>query len=170
MTSISLFALLHTSLADIKPGSADHKLRDKHKPEDLSSKTFNDLYRGSWVLFDAVVIVPDDDSQPYTLDMPVFHLGQAIRIEANFAALRQAARQAPANEPVRVIFAAQLERLAPQAGPQSAAVLTLKGQSAFLWTSHDTYAALGYHEDDAEELKVTHAILDHQFEVMKELK
>ena len=153
----SLFELLHKSLADIKPGDKD-------------AKRFDGLYRDGWVLFDAAVLVPEDAAQPCTLEMPVFHLGQAIRIETNFAALRQAARQSPPDEPARVIFAAQLERLTPQSGAQSAAVLTLKDQSAFLWSSFDTYSALGYREEDAEELKATHAVLERQLEVMKERK
>lgn len=153
----SLFDLLHTSLADIKPG-------------DKEAKKFDGLYRNSWVLFDAVVLVPEDGAQPCMLDMPIFHRTQPIRIEANFAALRQAARQAPVGEPARVIFAAQLERLTPPADGQSAAVLTLNGQSAFLWTTYDNYAAVGYHEDDAEALKATRAVLERQLEVMQEMK
>ena len=157
LTHDSLLKLFHESLADIKPG-------------DKEATRFNGLYRGTWVLFDTTVLVPEDSAQPCTLDMPVFHRGQTIRIEANFAALRQAAGQAPSGEPARVIFAAQLERLTPASGTQSDAVLTLKDQSAFLWTNHDNYAALGYHEDDAEELKATQAILERQLEVMQEMK
>lgn len=153
----SLFELLHESLADIKPG-------------DKEATRFNGLYRDAWVLFDATVLVPEDSTQPCTLDMPVFHRGQTIRIEANFAALRQAVAQAPGGGPARVIFAAQLERLTPVSDSQTEAVLTLKDQSAFLWTNHDNYAALGYHEDDAEELKATKTILEGQLVVMQEMK
>ncbi|MEK6258685.1 MAG: hypothetical protein AABP62_08695 [Planctomycetota bacterium] len=153
----SLFELLHSSMADLKPGDKD-------------AKKFDGLYRHSWVLFDAAVLVPEDTTQPCTLDMPIFHRTLAIRIEANFGALRQAARQAPDGESPRVIFAAQLDRFTPPSGAQSEAVLTLKDQSAFLWTSFDNYTALGYHEEDAEELKATHAVLERQFEVMKEMK
>lgn len=153
----SLFELLRKSMADMKPG-------------DKEATQFNRLYRDAWVLFDSTVLVPEDGTQPCTLDMPVYYRGQLVRIEANFAALRQAAGRAPVGEPARVIFAAQLERLTPGVVPQSAAVLTLKDQSAFLWTNHDNYAALGYHEEHPEELKVTRAILERQLEVMQELK
>ena len=153
----SLLELLRAAIADIKPG-------------DKEATRFNGLYRDAWVLFDATVLVPEDSTQPCTLDMPVFHRGQLIRIETNFAALRRAASQAPDGEPARVIFAAQLERLTPAADAQSPAVLRLKDQSAFLWTNHDNYAALGYHEDAAEELKATRALLERQLETMQELK
>ena len=153
----ALLELLRESLADIKPG-------------DKEATRFNGLYRGAWVLFDATALVPDDSTQPCTLDMPVFYRGQLVRIEANFAALRQAARQTAVGEPARVIFAAQLERLTPASDAQSAAVLTLKDQTAFLWTNHDNYAALGYHEDDAEELKATQALLERQLDAIPEMK
>lgn len=153
----SLLELLHESMADIKP-------------DDKEATRFNGLYRNAWILFDATVHVPDDTAQPCTLDMPIFHRGQAIRIEANFAALRRAAGQSPDDGSARVIFAAQLERLTPAADAQSAAVLTLKDPSAFLWTNYDNYSALGYRENDADELKATHALLERQLEVMQEGK
>lgn len=153
----SLFELLHESLADIKPGDKD-------------TARFNGLYRDAWVLFDTTVLIPEDRSQPCTLDMPVFHRGRTVRIEANFAALKQAAEQATSGEPARVIFAAQLEKLVLPADSHSAAVLTLKDQSAFLWTNYENYAALGYHEDDAEELKATRSVLERQLEMAEEIK
>ena len=153
----SLFELLSKSMADIKAS-------------DKEATRFNGFYRDTWVLFDSTVLVPEDSTQPCTLDMPVFYRGQLIRIETNFPALRQAAGQAPSGEPARVIFAAQLERLTPAADAQSAAVLTLKDQSAFLWTNYNNYTALGYHEDHAEELKATHAVLERQLEAMKGMK
>ena len=153
----SLFELLRKSMVEIKP-------------EDQEATQFNRLYRGAWVLFDTTVLVPEDSQQPCTLDMPVFYRGQLVRIEVNFTTLRQAAGQAHSGEPARVIFAAQLERLTPSAAPQSPAVLTLKDQSAFLWTNYDNYAALGYHEERAEELKATRALLEHQLDVMQEMK
>ena len=153
----SLFDLIHTSMADLKPGDAD-------------AKQFDGLYRDSWVLFDVPVLIPEDASQPCTLDMPIFHRQLAIRIEVDFAALREAVRQSPKDEPARVIFAAQLERLAPAAKGRPEAVLTLKGESAFLWTYLDNYTAVGYREDDADELKATRAVLDRQLEVTQEMK
>ena len=157
LAQASLFELIHASMADLKPGDTD-------------AKKFDGLYRDAWVLFDVPVLVPADDSQPCTLDMPVFHRQQAVRVEVDFPALRLAVRQAPPNVPARVIFAAQLERLAPAAKGNSEAVLTLKGTTAFLWTSHDNYVALGYREDDAEELKATRAVLERQLDVMQETK
>ncbi len=157
LATVSLFDLLHASLADLKP-------------DDKDAKKFDGLHRQAWVLFDVPVLAPEDGRQPCSLDMPIFHDGQAIRIEIDSLALRQAVRRAPKDEPARVIFAAQLERLTSAAGANSDAILTLNGKSAFLWTSYDNYAALGYHEDDAEELKATQAVLDRQLEVVKEMK
>ncbi len=157
LAQASLFELLPTLLADLKPGDKD-------------AQKFDGLSRNNWILFDVTVLVPEDDAQPCTLDMPVLPRLRPIRIEVDFAALRQAARQSPANEPVRVIFAAQWERIASPAGANTEAVLTLNGQSAFLWTSYDNYAALGYREENVEEQQATHAVLDRQLAVVKELK
>lgn len=151
----ALFDILKDALADIKPGERD-------------AKRFNSLHRGAWVLFDVTVLIPADTAQPCVIDMPLLRGVMPLRMEANFAGLRRAARQTPAGEPVRVIFAAQLEKLTPALAGESEAVLTLNDQSAFLWTSYENFAALGYHEDDAEAQQATRTLLEQQLELMKE--
>ena len=157
LASDSLLEAIHKSLADIRLG-------------DKETKRFDGLYRDAWVLFDAKLIVPDDAARPSLVDLAITHAGRPVRIETRSELIRRAAQQSPAESPHRVIFAAKLARLSPAHDAQTEAVLTLDDDSAFLWGTFETYAALGYTEDDAEELRRTRELLERQLEATMEMK
>lgn len=157
LASDSLLEAIHKSLADIRPG-------------DKEAKRFDGLYRNAWVLFDANMIVPDDAAQPSLVDLAITHAGRSVRIETRSGLIRRAAQQSSAESPHRVIFAAKLARLSPAHDAQTEAVLTLDDDSAFLWGTIETYAALGYTEDDAEELRLTRELLERQLKATGEMK
>ena len=157
LASDSLLEAIHKSLADTRPGEKE-------------SQRFDGLYRDSWVLFDAPLIVPDDAARPSLVDLEIAHAGRPVRIEITSSLIRRAAQQAPAESPNRVIFAAKLARLTPAHDAQTEAVLTLDADSAFLWGTFETYEALGYTEDDAEELRRTRELLERQLAATKEMK
>ncbi len=157
LASDSLLELIHKSLADIRPGV-------------IEAQRFDGLYRDSWVLFDATLLVSGDAKQPSLVDLGIAHHGRPVRIETNSNLIRRAAQQASTDSPPRVIFAAKLARLVPAHDAQTEAVLRLDGDTLFLWGTFETYEALGYSEDDAELQRHTRELLERQRELMKEVK
>ncbi len=153
----SLLELIHKSLADIRPGV-------------IEAQRFDGLYRDSWVLFDATLLVSGDAKQPSLVDLGIAHHGRPVRIETNSNLIRHAAQQASADSLGRVIFAAKLSRLTPAHDAQTDAVLKLDDESLFLWGTFETYEALGYTEDDAELQRHTRELLERQRELMQEMK
>lgn len=178
----SLVDLVRESLADVK--SVQAKPDQKSSDRAWESAKFEGLHRNAWVLFDASVIASDSPQEACIVELPVFHQGKQVRIQVVSKVIWSAAHNAmqksqPASRDVsvpgsiedltsqtnrvpRVIFAAQLESIAPAAGALPDAVLKLKGETAFLWTSYDSYRALGYLESDEQEVKVTEDLLERQ--------
>jgi hypothetical protein len=154
MADDSLLDVIHKSLSDIQPGK-------------LESKRFDGIYRDTWVLFDSPLLVSSDANQPCVVDVAITHSGRPVRIEVTSNLLRRAAQQAPAETPLRVIFAAKLVQLVPAHDAQVEAQLQLDGDSVVLWTTYETYEALGYMEDDPDQQRLTKELLGRQLEMTR---
>ena len=119
-------------------------------PNDRSR--FGSLHKGAWLVLDAVILVPEHDSQTCSLDLPLMFDDVKFRIDIHSDSIRSAALKDKnlSSGPGRVIFAAQMDSLNMRSPTE--AVLELNGQTAFLWTSFETLEFLGYHNDDAKEV------------------
>jgi hypothetical protein len=125
---------------------------------------FASRHRNSWLVLDAVIANPEATDRPCVLDMPLLMDGMKFRIEVDSPAIRTAARREFERGAARVIFAAPMSEIRPPSAEDPGAVLVLDGKSAFLWTTLETYTALGYAEDRDEELQLTRDLLARQLE------
>ena len=123
------------------------------------------LDKNAWVIFDANVIPAAEGGNLLTVDSPVFLKKASVEIEIESVAISKAARSSESGENPRVIFAAQLEQVSVPKGEPPKSVLTLNGKTAFLWTSYNTYSAIGYRPHDAENEQQTKSLLDRQLEI-----
>ncbi len=151
LSGSSLFELLAAYATDVSTG----KLKGSRS---LSQS------RDSWLLIDAIVANPDDVNHPCRLDIPLAFDGLRFRVEVDSALIRKSAKREQSSGVARVIFAAQMTEIRPGTGHDAESVLVLNGKTAFLWTSFETYAALGYTEDQADEIETTRKLLEGQLE------
>lgn len=127
---------------------------------------FNSVHRNAWLIFDASVIVPEGKTAPCVIDMPLILDEMKFRVEIDSPALRRFAKQSEGA--TRVIFAAQMANVRVPDEKEGPAVLVLDGKTAFLWTTLETYQALGYAESRPEDLAATQDLLSTQLEQMEE--
>lgn len=125
---------------------------------------FTTLHRGAWLLLDVTIANPDATAQPCEVDMPLLIEGMTFRVIVDSPQVRVAAQREAANGSARVIFAAPMSALRTSSGGKQEGILELNGKAAFLWTSIETYASLGYQEHRAEDLAATKDILARQLE------
>ena len=148
LSGAGLFELLADYAAN--PGSGKSRFASRH--------------RDTWLVLDAVIANPDATDRPCVLDMPLLMDGLKFRIEVDSAAIRTAAQRESERGSARVIFAAPMSEIRPPSAEDPEAALVLNGQSAFLWTTLETYNALGYEENRADELQLTRDLLARQLE------
>lgn len=134
------------------------------------SKSLASQHRGRWVLMDAQVVNSDQAQGPCELDMPLLFDGMSFRIEIDSKLVREAARQSQEAGPARVIFAAPILEIRLPSDKEPRARVILDGRTAFLWTTLDTYALLGFSEDREDQLRVTHQLLERQLELSEASK
>ena len=151
LASNSLTEFLQETLTNSTPGQTE--------PLKMAS-----LDKNAWVLFDATIFPSDEGKDRLVIDAPILLRKNVVRIEIESATLRRASQSAESSDVPRVIFAAQLDQVSPLRGKPPTSVLTLNGKSAFLWTSYETYASVGYRPVDEEEERQTKAILQRQLE------
>ena len=118
--------------------------------------------RSQWILFDTLLIDPDRATGPWVLDMPLLLDDLKYRVEIDSALIREAAWESQAAGSARVIFAAQLVEIRPATATDPMATVVLNGKTAFLWTSPETYAALGYVESREDQLQATRDLMSRQ--------
>ena len=152
LAASSLTEFLDDTIANAKSGQAE--------PLRMAS-----LDKNAWVIFDATVIPAGDGGNLLIVDSPIYLKKASVEIEIESAAISRAARSPESGENPRVIFAAQLEQVSVPKGEPPKSVLTLNGKTAFVWTSYDTYTAIGYRPHDAESEQQTKALLDRQLEI-----
>lgn len=118
--------------------------------------------RSQWFLFDTNLVEPDRTTGPRPLDMPLLFDDVKYRVEIDSAVIREAAWEAQATGAARVIFAAQLAEIRPATESDPVATVVLNGKSAFLWTTPESYAAVGYVESREDQLQATRDLLERQ--------
>ncbi len=123
--------------------------------------------QGAWLIFDARVTISEDDSNQYTIDFPMIIGDVVVKIAIAAPAFRGLPQTDESGEAPRVIFAAQLEQLSSPLGEPPSSVLTLNGQTAFLWSSYDNYAAAGYRPFDEESERSTRMLLERQLDALQ---
>ena len=148
LASSSLTDFLESTISTGKAGQAE--------PLRMAS-----LDKDAWVIFDTNVIPVAEGTSRLLLDAPIEVKGVTVRIEIKSAALSRAARVESSTENPRLIFAAQLDQMSPPRGDPPTSVLELNGESAFLWTSYDSYLAMGYKPLETEKAQIQ-ALLDRQ--------
>jgi len=149
LSSSGLFDLLAEFAADSRSGRS--KFASRH--------------RGAWLILDVIIASPEATERPCQIDMPILIDEMNFRIVVDSPLVRAAALREQANGPARVIFAApmsELHTVRSDGNPEG--TLVLNGKSAFLWTSFETYTALGYQESRAEDLAATKEVLARQLE------
>lgn len=117
---------------------------------------------GQWFLFDAVVRVAPGGVHPSRarclVDLPLW-LGD-LPVEVVFEAWPWSGP--PPQEPVRLIFAAQVEDLKINRAPVPLATLTLRPVDAVLWCYADSYRALWPWPWDADQAASVREVLQQQ--------
>lgn len=144
--TLAISELASASLHDILQEAAE---MSAGRSAESWAEYFRTTYRNGWVLFDALVTRTADESGPerYLIDYPLVMGENRGELVGNLVAFR-ALFDTP-GEPRRVIFAAQLAgcRLAPDA--DGTWQIELAAESAFLWSSAETYALPGLTVDEA---------------------
>ncbi len=156
-----------TALAKLASNSLTEFLQEtlsNGKPDQTEPLRMASLDKNAWVLFDACMIPTGEGRDRFVIDAPILLREGIVRIEIESPIFQNASHSSESSEEPRIIFAAQLEQVSPPHGEPPTSILTLNGKSAFLWTSYDTYVAIGYHAFDAEEERQTKALLERQLE------
>jgi hypothetical protein len=151
LASSSLTEVLQDTLSNAKPGQTE--------PLRMAS-----LDKNAWVIFDTGLIPNGEGPNRFLVDAPMVLGKISVQIEIESATLARVAVSSDGTESPRIIFAAQLEEISSPAGEPLTSVLKLNGKTAILWTSYDTYGAVGYRPFDTESEKQTKAILERQLE------
>ena len=150
LSTTSLFQLLEEFVAETR--------------QDGSSRRFDSKHKGTWLLFDSIVVISEKNGSLCFLDMPIIINGVTFQIEIDSASVKKTVKRADGATRGRVIFAAQLDQIQMESGSVSKAVLSLNGKSAFLWSDFQTYSALGSPETDAADIQSTRDLLADQLE------
>ena len=152
LATSTLTEVLEESLARKKSGQS-------------SSVQLTSTDQGSWVIFDTRIV--EDDNQPnvYQIDAPMQFEATTILIVLETEIFRQLPQTEADERSPRVIFAAQLEEIVDPAGDPPVGKLKLNGKTAFLWSSYDMYASIGYRPFDAESEHQTRTLLERQHDV-----
>ena len=122
------------------------------------------LDKNAWVIFDTSLIPVDLEKDRFLVDAPLYLRSVVVDVEIESKAVGKFIRSNSSAEPQRVIFAAQLDELSAPEGEPRKSVLTLNGKTAILWTSYETYNAIGYHPSDTENEEQTKSLLERQLE------
>lgn len=117
--------------------------------------------RNAWLIVDAIISNPEGTG-PAIVDMPVQFEGMRFRVEVDSTLVKAAARREQSGGKARVLFAAQMSEIRLPTAKDPDAVLVLNGATAFLWTTLETYTALGYGEERPEALQLTRDLLSRQ--------
>jgi hypothetical protein len=154
-----------TALAKLASSSLTECLREtlarkNSGPSELL--TMSSLDKDAWVIFDAPVLLAGTEGEQSIVDAPIQLPEGNVRIEIAFPGLRNVSAAEGVSEAPRFIFAAQLQQVSALRGEPPTSVLTLNGKTAFLWTSYDTYASIGYRPFDAESEQQTRSLLERQ--------
>lgn len=156
-----------TTLAALAPSLLTEILEEtiaNGKPGQTEPLRMSGLYKGAWVIFDALVVPANDSQNRCTIDAPIVFADTKVQVQIESPILRKASQPNASGEAPRVIFAAQLEQLMPPTGQPPASILSLNGKTAFLWTSYDTFAAVGFRPLDSESEEQTRSVLKRQYE------
>ena len=149
LSSNSLTEILQETLSNARPGQSE--------PLRMAS-----LDKNAWVIFDTILIPDPERQNRFSVDAP-FQLGKfSVQIEIDsplLAGVTQVSEETP-----RIIFAAQVEEMSAPQGDAMMSTLTLNGKTAILWTSYDTYYAVGFRPFDAEYEQQTKVLLERQRE------
>lgn len=157
-----------TTLAALAPSLLSEILEEtiaNGKPGQTEPLRMSSMYKGAWVIFDARVMPANDGKDRCTIDAPIVLGKTSVSIEIDSSILRKASQTNDSGEPPRVIFAAQLEQLTAPEGKPPKSQLLLNGKTAFLWTSYDTFSAIGFQPHDAESEEQTRGLLKRQNEI-----
>jgi hypothetical protein len=149
LASSSLIEILQETLSNAKPGQTE-------------SPRISSLDKNAWVIFDTR-LVPSEGKDRFLVDAPIILGKISIQIEIESAILSLVPQNG--DEPPRIIFAAQIEEISALHGEPPTSRLTLNGKSAILWTSYDTYCAVGFRPFDSEYEHQTKALLERQLEI-----
>jgi hypothetical protein len=160
-----------TVLANLASSSLTDILQEtlsSAKPDQTESMAISSLYKNAWILFDSPVIPESSSSRRLIIDAPIVLGIVPVQVEVESKALTAAATILAADaggELARIIFAAQVEEIVYNAGKPGSSVVKLNGNTAILWTSYDTYQAIGYRPIDDDDERQTKAILQRQLEM-----
>lgn len=121
---------------------------------------FGRQYADGWLVFDAPVVQTADSrgQKHIELDFPLTVHEKPVRIIADVPALRPLATTTPR----RVILAAQLAECRLVTTKPAHFEARLRPETAFLWSDFDSYAALGFQENDGRTAELTRQLLDEQ--------
>lgn len=167
---IRRFSREATTLANLATSSFTEILQEtlaSGRPGQTEPLHWSSSNKGAWAVFDTAVL-PASQGKDRCLIDGLIVLGEAnVRIEIDSPLLRKVTQVDDAGESPRVIFSAQLEQLSAPTGQPATAVLTLNGKTVFLWTSYETYAAMGYRPVDADAERETRSLLERQLDAGK---
>lgn len=128
-------------------------------PEEWATH-FRRQYADGWLMFDAPVVQTADarGKKHIELDFPLTVHEMPVRILADVPALRSLATTTPQ----RVILAAQLSECRLVTTKPAHFEMRLRPETAFLWSDFESYAALGFQENDVRTAELTRQLLDEQ--------
>ncbi|MGQ0633173.1 MAG: hypothetical protein ACT4QC_01070 [Planctomycetaceae bacterium] len=138
--------LLHASLHDILHEAVE--ARSGPSPA-VWAELFRGMYRGGWIVIDAPVQRSElAEAQPrFVVDYPLSVGADRGTVVADLKALERVFGQN--SGPRRVIFAAQVQDVRPDDGSNHEWRVVLAPDTAFLWTSAETFEMLGLALDHA---------------------
>ena len=125
---------------------------------------FRTHYGECWIVMQSTIERTSDmqGNPRLVIDYPLDVGGKLIVIDATLPVFEQLPLE---NEPRNVIFAAQLKSCRIGGSENQEWIVKLQDDTAFLWSSFDTFQALGFETDEHAESKI-HELLDEQSRLM----
>ncbi len=135
--------------------------------EEEKQRRFQIANGSRWLIFDADIVrrVVDDDVTIYELDVPLTVDEKTLQALCDFPSLRKRLDDADPRAPVRMIFAAQIEKWLMPDNENRPIVAQLRPETAFLWSDYDSYVAAGYDPETPAAEQETRTLLEEQREV-----
>jgi hypothetical protein len=133
----SLVQIVEEASASLLAGTAD-----------IWPDVFRSTYRNQWVVLEAPVErIAAPGGTAFAIDYPIKTQIASGILEGNLALFERLAWSEGA--PTRVIVAAQLDDCRLDSGVETGWIITLRPDTAFLWTRQETYRLLGFEPDEA---------------------
>lgn len=126
---------------------------------------FDALYENAWIVMETTATAADKQTgRSVQIEYPLAVGDRPVVLDADVPVIE---RLSLGKQPRHVVFAAQLEACSFVETPEPHWLITLRKETAFLWTGYDTFVALGFTPDEIHTEAGTRQLFEEQSQVME---